>query len=145
MLLVTHEPTRKIELSENIWFITEDFLLIRMLCFCFLHLNIMMRVFFFFQWWHAWRSSGFTSWPVRDNALLMLLSKTSPIVAGTEFISSNSQQWYHSSPTGQFFHSVISYSFYWQLALKKGVHIVSENHQNDWWDQIVWKICLQHW
>ena len=49
----------------------------------------------FFKQWHAWRSSGFNSWPVRDNALQTLLSRTSsPIDARTEFISSDSRQWY---------------------------------------------------
>ena len=71
------------------------FLLIRMLRFCFLHLNLTIIVSFFFKWWHVWRSSGFIWWPVRDNALQMLPSRTSsPIVAGTGFISSDSQRWY---------------------------------------------------
>ena len=61
--------------------------------FCFLHLTI--TVSFFFKGWHAWRSSGFTSWLVRDNALQMLFSRTSsPTDAGTGFISSDSRQWY---------------------------------------------------
>ena len=72
------------------------FLLIRMIHFCFLHLNWTITVSFFFQWWHAWRSSGFTSWLVRDNALQTLLTRTSssPTDAGTGFISSDSRWWY---------------------------------------------------
>ena len=63
-----------------------------MLHFCFLHLNLTITVSFF---WHAWRSSGFTSWPVRDNALqTSFLRTSSPINTGTGFISSDSQQWY---------------------------------------------------
>ena len=51
--------------------------------------------FLCFKWWYAWRSSGFTSWPVRDNALQTLPSRTSsPIHARTEFIFSDSRQWY---------------------------------------------------
>ena len=87
------------------WVRPSDFLwrffpLIRMLCLCFLHLNSIMTVFFFFKWWHAWRSSGFTSWPVRENALQTLLSRTSsPIVVGRGFISSDSWQWYWALST----------------------------------------------
>ena len=82
------------------WMRTSDllqrlFLLIRMLCFCFLHLNLTMTVSFFFKRWHARRSSGFTSWTVRDNVLQTLLLRTSsPVVAGTGFISSDSRRWY---------------------------------------------------
>ena len=58
------------------------FLLKRMLCHCFLHSNLTTTV---------WRSSSFTSWPVRDKALQMLLSRiSSPITAETGFISSDS-------------------------------------------------------
>ena len=71
------------------------FLLIRMLRLCFLHLNLIMTVSFFFKRWHAWRSSGFTSWPVIDNALQTLLSRTSsPIVARPGLISCDSRRWY---------------------------------------------------
>ena len=71
------------------------FLLIRMLRFCFLHLNLTITVSFFFKRWHGWRSSGFTSWPVRDNALQTLFSRTSSLIdAGTGFISSDSRRWY---------------------------------------------------
>ena len=84
------------------WVKTSDllrrfFLLIMMLRFYFLYSNLIIAVsFFFFKRWHAWRSSGFTSWPVRDNALQMLLSRTSSsVVAGTTgFISSDSRRWY---------------------------------------------------
>ena len=82
------------------WVRTSDllrkfFLLIRMLRFCFLHLNLTITVSFFFKRWHGWRSSGFTSWPVRDNALQTLFSRTSSLIdAGTGFISSDSRRWY---------------------------------------------------
>ena len=70
------------------------FLLIRMLRLFFLHLNLIITVSFFFKRWHAWRSSDFTSWPVRDNALQTLLSRTSSsIEAGTGFISRDSRRW----------------------------------------------------
>ena len=87
------------------WLKTSDlfqrfFLLIRMPCFCSLHLNLMITVSSFFKWWHAWRSSGFTSWPVRENALQTLLSRiSSPIVVGRGFISSDSWQWYWALST----------------------------------------------
>ena len=101
MFLVAHalrnqKHTRKLKLTGNIEFITRFFLLIRILCFCFLHLNLTFTVLFFFRRWRAWRSSGFTSWPVRDIALQKLLSKTSPIQAGTEFTSRDSWGWYLS-------------------------------------------------
>ena len=82
------------------WVRTSDLLrrffpLIRTLCFCFLHLNSTITVSFFFKRWHAWRSSGFTSWPVRDNALQTLFSRTSSAKdAGTGFIFSDSRRWY---------------------------------------------------
>ena len=65
-----------------------------LLRFCFVHLTT--TVSFFFKGWHAWISSGFTSWLVRDNALQMLFSRTSSPTtdAGTGFISSDSGQWY---------------------------------------------------
>ena len=78
--------------SDLLW---RFFLLIRMLCLCFLYLNLIMTVSFFLKQWHAWRLSGFTSWPVRNNALQTLLSRTSsPIEAGTGFISRDSWLWY---------------------------------------------------
>ena len=49
----------------------------------------------FFKRWHSWRSSGFISWPVRDNALQTLFSRISlPIDAGTGFMSCDSRWWY---------------------------------------------------
>ena len=124
------------------------FLLIRMLRLCFLHLNLIMTVSFFFNRWYAWRSSGFTSWPVRDNALPTLLSRTSlSIEAGTGFISNDSWQLYCPLLTASLSNwTILSLSkrFYWHLAVKKVFHIASGNHQNDWWGQIAWKIYLQH-
>ena len=71
------------------------FLLIRMLLFCFLSLNLTITHSFFFKRWHAWRSSGFTLWPVRDNALQTPFSRTSSLIdAGTGFISSDTRRWY---------------------------------------------------
>ena len=67
----------------------------RMLRFWFLHLNLTITASFFFKQWHAWRSSGFISWPVRDNGLQTLFSRTSsPIDTGTGFIFSDSRRWY---------------------------------------------------
>ena len=82
------------------WVRTSDllrrfFLLIRMLRFCLLHLNLTITVSFFFKRWHAWRSSGFTSWPVSDNALQTLFSRTSSLIeAGTGFVSNDLRRWY---------------------------------------------------
>ena len=71
------------------------FLLIRMLRFCFLSLNLTITPPFFFKRCDAWRSSGLTLWPVRHNALQTLFWRTSsPIDAGTGFISSDSRWWY---------------------------------------------------
>ena len=84
------------------WMRTSDllrryFLLIRMLRFCFQDLNLTIKVSFFFKRWHAWRSSGLTSWPCKDNALQTLFSRTSsPIDARTGFISSDSRRWYQA-------------------------------------------------
>ena len=96
MLSKTNSLPEKFKWGENIWFIMEvlpgdkDF----SLRFCFVHLTT--TVSFFFKGWHAWISSGFTSWLVRGNALQMLFSRTSSPTtdAGTGFISSDSQQWY---------------------------------------------------
>ena len=64
------------------------FLLIKMLCFCFLYLNLTIIVSFFFKWWHVWKSL------VSLNTLEMLFSRTSsPVDVGMGFISSNSWGW----------------------------------------------------
>ena len=77
------------------WVRTSDLLQRFFLYFCFLHLNLAITKSLFFRQWHALRSSGFTSWLVRDNALQMLFSRTSsPVDVGTGFISSDSQWWY---------------------------------------------------
>ena len=130
------------------WVRTSDllqrfFVMIRMLCFCFLHLNLMMTVSFFFKWWHAWRSSGFTSWPVRDNALQTLLSRTSSsIEAGTGFISSYSWRWYCALLTAFLSNwTILSLSkrlqFLLTVSSEERISYCLTNHQNDWWDQIV--------
>ena len=55
-------------------------------------LNLTITVSFFLK---QWRSSGFTSWPVRDSAFQTLLLGTSwSIDAGRRFISSDSRRWY---------------------------------------------------
>ena len=44
---------------------------------------------------HAWRSSGITSWPVRERVLQTLSSSSSFLIdVGTGFISINSRRWY---------------------------------------------------
>ena len=56
---------------------------------------LVITVSFFFRQWHPWRSSGFTSWSVKDSALQTLLSRTSAsIEIGIGFISSDSRRWY---------------------------------------------------
>ena len=99
MVLVTHalwneEHTRKIKLSKNIWFITEVFPVDKDVTFLLPTFKFNYYSVLFFKQWHAWRSSGFTSWLVRDNALQMQFSRISPIDAGTGFISSDSQRWH---------------------------------------------------
>ena len=90
MLSITKSLPAKLSWVRTSDILQKFFLLIRMLCFCFLHLNVTITMSFFFKWWHAWRSSGFTSWPVRVSALQMLFSRTSsPIDAGTGFIYSD--------------------------------------------------------
>ena len=74
--------------SDLLW---RFFLLIRMLRFCFLHLNLTITVSFF--------SNGDMLEDLqasfRDNALQTLFSRTSlPIDAGTGFISCDSRWWY---------------------------------------------------
>ena len=137
MLSETKSLPEKLSWIRTSDFLRRFFLLIRMLCFCFLYLNLTMTVSFFFKRWHVSRSSGFTSRPARDNALQTLLSRTSsPIVAGTGFISSDSRRCYWVLLTAFLSNwTILSLSnwlqFYWQLVLKKGFHIVSENHRND--------------
>ena len=71
------------------------FLSIRMFRFCFLDLNFTITISFFFRRWQAWRSSGITSWPVRERALQTLSSSSSLLIdAGTGFISIDSRWWY---------------------------------------------------
>ena len=71
------------------------FLPIRMFRFCFLDLNFTMTISFFLRRWQAWRSSGITSWPVRERALQTLTSSSSLLIdAGTWFISIDSHRWY---------------------------------------------------
>ena len=71
--------------EKSSWLRTSDllrrfFLLIRMLSFCFLHLNLTITMSFSFKRWHAWKSSGLISWPLSDNALQTLLSRTSSLI-----------------------------------------------------------------
>ena len=95
MLSETKSLLEKLSWARTSDLLCRFFLLLRMLRFCFLHLNLAISVSFFFKRWHVWKSSGFASCLVRDNALQMLLSRTSsPIDAGTGFISSDSWQRY---------------------------------------------------
>ena len=143
MVLVTHafwkeEPVRKISLSENIWFTTEvlpvDTLLLSTFKFNY------YIVSFFFRWWHAWRSSSFTLWQVRDNVLQILFSRTSsPMDAGTGFISRDSWRWYWALLMAFLSNwTILSVSKLLQILLTVSSELstVSENHWNDWWDQI---------
>ena len=64
------------------------FLSIRMFRFCFLDLNFTITISFFLRRWQAWRSSGITSWPVRERALQTLSSSSSLLIdARAGFIS----------------------------------------------------------
>ena len=63
--------------------------------FCYLHLKSTITVSFFFKQWHAEKSQGLTSWPVRESALQKLISRTSSLIdILTGLISSNSRRWY---------------------------------------------------
>ena len=78
-----------------IWFITEVLPFAKDATFLLPTSKFSYYSVLFFKRWHAWRSLGFTSWPVRDNVLQTLFSRTSsPIDAGTGFISSDSRRWY---------------------------------------------------
>ena len=72
------------------------FLAIRIFRFCFLDLNFTITIlFFFFRRWHAWRSSGISSWPVRERALQTLSYSSSLLIdAETGFISIDVRRWY---------------------------------------------------
>ena len=100
MVLVTHalwneEPARKIWLSKNIWFIVEVLPVDKDATFLLSTFKFNYYSVLFFKRWHSWRSSGFISWPVRDNALQTLFSRISlPIDAGTGFMSCDSRWWY---------------------------------------------------
>ena len=100
MVLVTHalrneEPTRKIELSENNWFITEVLSVDKDAMFLLPTFKFNDDSVLFLQTLTFLKIIGVTSWVVRDNALQMLLLRASlPVVAGTGFISTDSWQWY---------------------------------------------------
>ena len=71
------------------------FVSIRIFCFSFIDLNFPIAVSLFFRKWHAWRSSGITSGPVRQRALKTLCSSSFLLIdAGTGFISIDSRRWY---------------------------------------------------
>ena len=60
----------------------------RTLCFCFLHLNLMVTRSFFLMWWQACRSSGSTDIPFSDSTWHTDCSRTSSAISdGTELIS----------------------------------------------------------
>ena len=125
--------------SDLLWWF---FLLIRMLCLCFLHLNLIITVLFL-QTVTCLKIIRFHL--VRDNALQTLLSRTSSsIEAGTGFISSDLRRWYCALLTAFLSNwTILSFSkglkFFWPLALKKVFHIVSGNHRNN-----ISLIYLQH-
>ena len=88
------------------------FLSIGIFRFCFLDLNFTITIFFFVRWWNAWRSSGITSWPVRESererALQTLSSSSSSLIdAGIGFISINLCRWYWALLTAFFSSSMI--------------------------------------
>ena len=88
-------PERFSWVRKYIWFITEVLPFAKDATFLLPTSKFSCYSVLFFKRWHAWRSLGFTSWPVRDNVLQTLFSRTSsPIDAGTGFISSDWQRWY---------------------------------------------------
>ena len=137
--LQNEEPTRKIKLSENAWFIAEVLSVDKNVTFLLPKFKFNCHSVIFFKWWHAWRSSGFSSWPIRDNALQTLLSITSsPIDAGTVFIS---RLWYWAQVTTFLSNwTILSLNKHLQFLLTvSSEEIISyrlKNHRNDWWDQI---------
>ena len=144
IVLLTHalqneEPTRKIKLSENAWFIAEVLSVDKNVTFLLPKFKFNCHSVIFFKWWHAWRSSGFSSWPIRDNALQTLLSITSSLIdAGTVFIS---RLWYWALVTAFLSNwTILSLNKHLQFLLTvSSEEIISyrlKNHRNDWWDQI---------
>ena len=137
--LRNEEPTRKIKLSENAWFIAEVLSVDKNVTFLLPKFKFNCHSVIFFKWWHASRSSGFSSWPIRDNALQTLLSITSsPIDAGTVFIS---RLWYWALATAFLSNwTILSRNKRLQFLLTvSSEEIISyrlKNHRNDWWDQI---------
>ena len=137
--LRNEEPTRKIKLSENAWFIAEVLSVDKNVTFLLPKFKFNCHSVIFFKWWHAWRSSGFSSWPIRDNALQTLLSITSSLIdAGTVFIS---RLWYWALVTAFLSNwTILSLNKHLQFLLTvSSEEIISyrlKNHRNDWWDQI---------
>ena len=138
--LQNEEPTRKIKLSENAWFIAEVLSVDKNVTFLLPKFKFNCHSVIFFKWWHAWRSSGFSSWPIRDNALQTLLSITSSLIdAGTVFIS---RLWYWALVTAFLSNwTILSLNKHLQFLLTvSSEEIISyrlKNHRNDWWDQII--------
>ena len=88
-------------LRENLsWCRSSDlfqrfFLLTSMLRLSFLHLNFTITDSFFFKRWQACKSSGLTSYPVKESALQMFTSSSSSLIdGGTGFTSTDSRRWY---------------------------------------------------
>ena len=137
--LQNEDPTRKIKLSENAWFIAEVLSVDKNVTFLLPKFKFNCHSVIFFKWWHAWRSSGFSSWPIRDNALQTLLSITSSLIdAGTVFIS---RLWYWALVTAFLSNwTILSLNKHLQFLLTvSSEEIISyrlKNHRNDWWDQI---------
>ena len=138
--LRNEEPTRKIKLSENAWFIAEVLSVDKNVTSLLPKFKFNCHSVIFFKWWHAWRSSGFSSWPIRDNALQTLLSITSSLIdAGTVFIS---RLWYWALVTAFLSNwTILSLNKHLQFLLTvSSEEIISyrlKNHRNDWWDQII--------
>ena len=121
--------------EKSSWLRTSDllqrfFLLIRMLRFCFLHLNLTITMSFFFKRWHAWKSSGLISWPLRDNALQTLLSRTSSLI--DEITGFNGVPLQLDNSFTQKTVTVFTDSWLW----RKNFISFQKNNRNDWWDQI---------
>ena len=137
--LQNEEPTRKIKLSENAWFIAEVLSVDKNVTFLLPKFKFNCHSVIFFKWWHAWRSSGFSSLPIRDNALQTLLSITSSLIdAGTVFIS---RLWYWALVTAFLSNwTILSLNKHLQFLLTvSSEEIISyrlKNYRNDWWDQI---------
>ena len=94
--LRNEEPTRKIKLSENVWFITDVFPVDKDATFLLPTIKCNYYNVIFLQMVTFLKIISFNFMAgVRNNAMQTLFSRTSsPIDAGTGFISSDSRRWY---------------------------------------------------